>query len=119
ERAREGRLADPGEVLDEHVPLGDERDQRLVQELVADLDPALDVGGDALGDRRCGRQFVVADPLLLGVERHDAAPLPTASARSAATVSRIARATSRLSARATGRSPRAVTIVTSFWGTSN
>ena len=44
QRPRERRLADPGIVLDQHVALGQQRDQDVPYDLVAHLDRPLDVG---------------------------------------------------------------------------
>ena len=51
ERARQRGLADAGVVLDEDVPLGEQRDDHLLEHVVVDLDRAPDVVGDPAGDR--------------------------------------------------------------------
>ena len=51
ERAGERGLADARIVLDEDVALGEQRDDDVLEHLVADLDRAADVLLDALGDR--------------------------------------------------------------------
>ena len=51
ERAGQRGLADARVVLDEDVALGEQRDDDVLEHLVADLDRAADVLLDALGDR--------------------------------------------------------------------
>ena len=48
ERARERRLADARVVLDQHVALGEQRDENVADDTVADLDRPLDVCPQAL-----------------------------------------------------------------------
>src|SRR5213079_2953579 len=115
ERARqrpgERRLAHAGQVLDEHVALGDQRDEDVGEDLVLDLDGAPHVLGDAPdgvgGVVELGGRDVLGD-----------AHRRATSARRATTSSRTAAATSPFEDSGTWRSPDAVTIVTSLVDTS-
>ena len=114
QRARERGLADARVVLDEDVALGEQRDDDVLEHLVADLDRAADVVRDALrdGDRGLdlgGRRRALGFGFLDGLHSA-AAPLRSVDERRLKTASRIAPRRRSFAARGTCCSPSAVTI---------
>ena len=72
QRLGQHRLADPGHVLDEHVPLGEQHGQRQPDRVRLALDDGLDGLADAVGDPHqlveCGRRALSRCPRsLLGL----------------------------------------------------
>jgi hypothetical protein len=67
ERAGERRLAHAGVVLDEDVPLGEQRDGDVLEHLILDLDGAADVLRDAPGDRDGRVDLGLREPLRDGL----------------------------------------------------
>ena len=61
ERASERGLADAGQVLEEDVALGGDADERLVEQLLADLDGARQRVGDAPRQRHGGLELGLGD----------------------------------------------------------
>ena len=122
ERAGERRLAHAREVLDEDVPLGEERDDEVGDDLPAHLDARLDVPGDPPAELDSRIDLLSGDPRLLRLRAlhstlHSYAGVPAALSRR--TSARTARATSDLAARGTCCSPSAVMTVTSLSAASN
>ena len=117
ERARERGLADARVVLDEHVALGQQRDEDVVEHLVADLHGAADVVADPPRDRRRGLDLLRRRPVRQRLVGSMACTV-IGDERRLKTMSRMARATSSLVALGTACSPSAVTIVTSLSGVS-
>ena len=65
ERASQRRLADAGEVLDEDVPLGEQRDDEVGDDLALHLDAGLDVPGDPAAELDSRVDLLSGDPRLL------------------------------------------------------
>ena len=112
ERAGERRLAHAREVLDEDVPLGEERDDEVGDDLPAHLDAGLDVPGDPPAELDSRVDLLSGDPRLLRLRalhstlhrlmgRLPALAVAYPWLRSRRTSARTARATSDLAARGT------------------
>ena len=67
ERARQRGLADARIVLDEDVPLGEQRDGDVLEHLGSHLDGAADVLGDAASDRYGAVDLRLCEPLRDGL----------------------------------------------------
>ena len=86
QRARERRLADARVVLDQHVALGEQRDQQVLERLGADLDRARDVVGEPPRQRGDGLRLVRRYGRLLG-RLHPLPPSSTQRSTSSSTAS--------------------------------
>src|SRR3954452_15440763 len=126
ERPRERRLADAGQVLEQDVTLRGDANERLVEQLLANLDSAGQRVGDPAREADGGLDLSFDDAVGIldaghggrgsrartGASRDYA--VARCSVRRSFTVSRTARATAAFEVRGTWRSPAAVTMVTSF-----